>query len=49
MGQATLDGMPMTNLHGGGRGYVPGKTPDDPKISATSATSAAAALPEPST
>ncbi|RSH90294.1 hypothetical protein EHS25_001628 [Saitozyma podzolica] len=31
MGQATLDGMPMTNLHGGGRGYVPGKTPDDPK------------------
>ena len=21
----------MTNLHGGGRGYVPGKTPDDPK------------------
>ena len=31
MGQASLDGMPMTNLHGGGRGYVPGKTPDDPK------------------
>ncbi|GFZ49189.1 hypothetical protein JCM24511_06939 [Saitozyma sp. JCM 24511] len=31
MGQATLDGLPMTNLHGGGRGYVPGKTPDDPK------------------
>ncbi|ORX34379.1 hypothetical protein BD324DRAFT_145390 [Kockovaella imperatae] len=21
----------LTNLHGGGRGYVPGKTPDDPK------------------
>jgi hypothetical protein len=26
-----VNGMPMTNLHGGGRGYVPGKTPDDPK------------------
>ena len=22
---------PIPNLHGGGRGYVPGKTPDDPK------------------
>ena len=21
----------LTNLHGGGRGYIPGKTPDDPK------------------
>jgi len=28
---ALVDGMPIPNLHGGGRGYVPGKTPDDPK------------------
>ncbi|KAK4685368.1 hypothetical protein P7C73_g4777, partial [Tremellales sp. Uapishka_1] len=26
-----ISGMPIPNLHGGGRGYVPGKTPDDPK------------------
>ncbi|WWD22079.1 hypothetical protein CI109_106568 [Kwoniella shandongensis] len=24
-------GMPIANAHGGGRGYVPGQTPDDPK------------------
>jgi hypothetical protein len=23
--------IPLTNLNGGGRGYVPGQTPDDPK------------------
>ncbi|ORY26877.1 hypothetical protein BCR39DRAFT_248223 [Naematelia encephala] len=26
-----VSAMPLANLHGGGRGYVPGKTPDDPK------------------
>lgn len=23
--------IPVANVHGGGRGYVPGQTPDDPK------------------
>ena len=26
-----IPSMPLTNLHGGGRGYIPGQTPDDPK------------------
>ncbi|WVQ97838.1 hypothetical protein IAU59_004953 [Kwoniella sp. CBS 9459] len=26
-----IPGMPIPNAHGGGRGYVPGQTPDDPK------------------
>ncbi|WVR04438.1 hypothetical protein IAU60_001441 [Kwoniella sp. DSM 27419] len=26
-----IPGMPIPNVHGGGRGYVPGETPDDPK------------------
>lgn len=26
-----INGLALTNLHGGGRGYVPGKTPDDPE------------------
>ncbi len=27
----SVNGLALTNLHGGGRGYVPGKTPDDPE------------------
>ncbi|RXK37586.1 hypothetical protein M231_05128 [Tremella mesenterica] len=27
----TIPSIGLTNLHGGGRGYVPGQTPDDPK------------------
>ena len=27
----TIPTMPIANLHGGGRGYVPGETPEDPK------------------
>lgn len=29
--EESFPGMPVANPHGGGRGYIPGKTPDDPK------------------
>jgi hypothetical protein len=29
--EGSTSSLPVANAHGGGRGYVPGKTPDDPK------------------